>query len=87
MHHIKPAITAQSGKARQGKGFSPDELKEAGLNAGDARNLKIPVDRKRRSSHEENIEALKSYYEKAQAAKPAVKPKAAAKPKEKKAKN
>ena len=89
MHHIKPAITAQSGKARLGKGFSPDELKEAGLNAGDARDLKIPIDRKRRSSHEENIEALKSHYEKAQAAKPA-KPKAAAKPakpKEKKAKN
>jgi ribosomal protein L13E len=88
MHHIKPAITAQSGKKRLGKGFSPDELKEAGLNAGDARNLKIPVDRKRRSSHEENIEALKSHYEKAQAAKPkATKPKVAPKPKEKKAKN
>ena len=86
MHHIKAAITAQSGKPRLGKGFSPDELKEAGLNAGDSRTLKIPVDRKRRSSHEENIEALKSHFEKAQATKPA-KPKAVAKPKEKKAKN
>jgi len=88
MHPIKPAITAQSGKKRLGKGFSPDELKEAGLNAGDARNLKIPVDRKRKSSHEENIETLKSHYEKAQAAKPkTAKPKVAVKPKEKKAKN
>ena len=31
MHHIKPMITAQSGKRRQGKGFSPNEIKEAGL--------------------------------------------------------
>jgi large subunit ribosomal protein L13e len=83
MHHIKPVITAQSGKERLGKGFSPDELKEAGLTAADARNLKIPVDRKRRTSHEENIEALKAHYEKAQAAKP----KTAAKPKEKKSKS
>ena len=83
MHHIKPTITAQNGKERTGKGFSPDELKEAGLTAADAKNLKIPIDRKRRSSHEENIETLKSHYEKAEK----TKPKAAAKPKEKKAKN
>lgn len=69
MHHIKPAITAQSGKERAGRGFSPDELKEAGLTNADARTLKIPVDRKRKTSHEENIEALKSHYEKATAAK------------------
>ncbi len=83
MHHIKAAITAQSGKPRAGKGFSPDELKEAGLNAGDARALKIPVDRKRKTSHEKNIEALKSHYEKAQTAKPKI----ATAPKEKKPKN
>jgi ribosomal protein L13E len=68
MHHIKATVTSQSGKRRNGKGFSPDELKEAGLNAADARNLRIPVDRKRKSSHEENIEALKTHYEKDQTA-------------------
>jgi ribosomal protein L13E len=72
MHHIKAMITAQSGKERPGKGFSPDELKEAGLTTGDARKLKVPVDRKRKTSHEENITALKSHYEKALAAKPKV---------------
>lgn len=86
MHHIKAAITAQSGKPRLGKGFSPDELKEAGIDNGDARRLKIPVDRKRRSSHEDNIVALKGHFEKLQAAKPA-KTVASPKPKEKKAKN
>jgi ribosomal protein L13E len=71
MHHIKPIITAQGGKPRQGKGFSPDELKEAGMNAGDARRLKIPVDRKRHSMHDENVATLKSHFEKKPAAKKA----------------
>ena len=77
-------ITAQSGKRRQGKGFSPDEIKEAGINAGDARQMKIPVDRKRRTSHEDNIEALKACMEKAPAKS---KPKPATAAKEKKPKN
>jgi ribosomal protein L13E len=81
MHHIKPVVFSQTGKQRQGRGFSPDEIKEAGLNNGDVRRLGIPVDRKRRTSREENIAVLKAHTEKAQTAKP----KAAAK--EKKPKN
>jgi ribosomal protein L13E len=71
MHHIKPIITAHGGKPRPGKGFSPDELKEAGLTAADARQLAIPVDRKRHSCHDENIQALQSHFEKKLAAKKA----------------
>ena len=82
MHHIKPIITKQNGNQRPGKGFSPDEIKEAGLDAGSARKLSVPVDRKRKTSHEKNIEALKAHMEKA----PAAKPKAAAPKKEKKPK-
>ena len=67
MHHIKPVIIKQNGNRRPGKGFSPDEIKEAGLDAGSARKLCVPVDRKRRTSHEENIEALKACMEKAPA--------------------
>jgi ribosomal protein L13E len=66
MHHFKPMITAQSGKRRLGKGFSPDELKEAGLTIADARKMRIPVDWKRKSSHEDNVASLKSHAEKAQ---------------------
>ncbi len=83
MHPIKPVIVSQTGKRRPGKGFSPDEIKEAGLDAGSARKLGVPVDRKRRTSREENIETLKDYNEKAQAAKP----KAQAVPSKKKPKN
>jgi ribosomal protein L13E len=66
MHHIKPVITMQNGKQRMGKGFSPDEIKQAGLNYGEARKLCLPVDFKRRTAHEENINNLKSHKEKAQ---------------------
>jgi ribosomal protein L13E len=61
MHHIKPIITLGNGKQREGKGFSPDEIKEAGLNAGDARRLCLPVDRKRKTCHDENIANIKSH--------------------------
>jgi ribosomal protein L13E len=84
MHHVKAIITAQIGKVRPGKGFSPDELSEAGIAVVDARKMKIPVDWKRRSSHEENIKSLKSHAEKAKAE---AKPKAKVAPKEKKPKN
>ncbi len=67
MHHVKPQVESPTGKQRLGKGFSPDELKEAGINVADARRLRLPVDRKRRTSHEENVEALKAHAEKAPA--------------------
>jgi ribosomal protein L13E len=83
MHHVKPVVTAQGGKQRPGKGFSPDELKEAGLNKIDARKMKIPVDWRRKTSHEDNVASLKSHANKAKAKKP----KAASATKEKKPKN
>jgi ribosomal protein L13E len=73
MHHIKAAVTSQNGKHRLGRGFSPDEIKEAGLSDADVRSLAVPIDRKRHTSHEENIECLKAHLEKLPA-KPAAKP-------------
>ncbi len=69
MSQLKPVIVSQTGKERMGKGFSPDELKEAGLTSVDAAKLGISVDRKRRTSREENIETLKAQVEKAPAKK------------------
>jgi large subunit ribosomal protein L13e len=66
----------QNGRQRQGKGFSPEEIKQSGINAADARKLGIPVDRKRKTAHQENINALKAHAEKAKAeAKPKPEPK------------
>ena len=67
MHHIKPVITKQDGKQRAGRGFSPDEIKEAGLNAADAKKIGFRIDRKRKTSHEENVNTLKVQAEKTKA--------------------
>jgi ribosomal protein L13E len=67
MHHIIPVITKQNGKHCAGRGFSPDEVKEAGLNAADAKKMGFRLDRKRKTSHEENVNTLKAHAEKTKA--------------------
>ena len=46
---------------RKGRGFSLRELKEAGLDPKKARKLGIRVDKRRKSVHSWNVEALKKY--------------------------
>lgn len=50
-------------RVRKGRGFSLKELKEAGLTLHDALRYKIPVDRRRESSHPENVETLKKTHQ------------------------
>jgi large subunit ribosomal protein L13e len=54
-------VRRKDGKPKEGHGFSIKELQEAELDVKKALKLKIPVDLRRRSSHEENVEALKAY--------------------------
>jgi ribosomal protein L13E len=85
MHHIKPKILKQDGKQRSGRGFSPEELKKAGLNKAEARKIGLPVDLRRETAHDENVEAIKAYAEKQKAeAKPKPKPQPKKKPKSQK---
>jgi large subunit ribosomal protein L13e len=67
MHHVKPTITKQNGKQKQGKGFSPDELKAAGISKQQARQAGLPVDMRRKTSHDENVAAIKAHAKKAKA--------------------
>jgi large subunit ribosomal protein L13e len=75
MHHIKPQILKQDERQRVGRGFSREELKKAGLNLQEARRIELPIDFRRRTAHDENVEAVKTYaaQEKAKA-KPVAKP-------------
>ena len=50
-------------RSREGRGFSLGELKECGLTVSEARKKKLKVDELRRTKHEENIKALKTWLE------------------------
>jgi ribosomal protein L13E len=85
MHHIKPKILKQDGKQRKGKGFSSGELKKAGLDKTEARKIGLPVDQRRATAHDENVEVIKAYAEKKKAeAKPKPEPKPKTEPQAKK---
>jgi predicted flap endonuclease-1-like 5' DNA nuclease len=81
---LRPEIRApQTGEKRQGRGFTTQELKEAGISLSDARWMAIPIDTRRRSSHPDNVSALKDYLKGIQKlGKKAKVPKPKAKPKE-----
>ena len=44
---------------RKGKGFSRDELKEAGLDFRRALELHLRIDTRRKTKHDENVKTLK----------------------------
>jgi len=49
---------------RKGRGFSLGELREAGLTPEKARKLGIYVDKRRKTVHPWNVEALRDYLKK-----------------------
>jgi len=63
MMEIKPSVFKKDGKQRRGKGFSREELKKSGLSPREAFRLKIPVDLRRRTVHEENVNIIKEFLE------------------------
>ncbi len=54
-------IRKKNGRTRRGKGFSRGELREAELDCKQALKLGIPIDRRRKTKHLENIRILKQY--------------------------
>jgi predicted flap endonuclease-1-like 5' DNA nuclease len=55
------AIVKRKRKSTKGKGFSREELKEKGLSFKQALNMRIPIDVRRSTKHDENVETLKTY--------------------------
>jgi len=54
-------VRKKNGRTRRGKGFSRGELREAELDCKQALKLSIPIDRRRKTKHQENIEILKQH--------------------------
>ena len=52
-------VKRPSGGWRSGKGFSHTELKGASLTLANAKHLRIPIDRRRRSTHPINVDMIK----------------------------
>ncbi|MGY5853985.1 MAG: ribosomal protein L13e [Candidatus Thorarchaeota archaeon] len=46
---------------REGRGFSRDEIAKAGLTVRETRDMGLIVDLRRKTSHQENIDALSQY--------------------------
>ena len=53
-------VMSPAGGWRKGKGFSTSELREAGLMVRDAVGRSVPFDRRRRTKHRANVEAIRS---------------------------
>ena len=62
LHGRQPAarVISPAGGWRIGKGFSIGELRDAGLAAREAINRSIAIDRRRRTSHRANVDAIRS---------------------------
>lgn len=60
----------KNGRVREGKGFSKGELREAGMDFKQALRLKIPIDLKRKTKHEDNIKTLKQHLKSLKPSKP-----------------
>ncbi len=63
MQVARPKVLKDENKQRLGKGFSREELKKTGSCLAEALKLKIPVDSRRKTAHDENVEALKAVLE------------------------
>ena len=55
-----PRVMSTGGGWRTGKGFTSSEIQDAGLTVKEAADRSIPIDRRRRTSHRANVEAIRS---------------------------
>ncbi|WXG41022.1 MAG: ribosomal protein L13e [Candidatus Freyarchaeum deiterrae] len=63
MSEIEPSVmqSQDSSKLKAGKGFSLGEIQEAGLSVHEAKRLSLRIDRRRKTTHKENVTTIKTY--------------------------
>jgi len=58
---LHAVVVKGKGRTRRGRGFSRDELKEAGIDPKQALRSGVPIDLRRNTKHKENVKILKQY--------------------------
>ena len=61
MTTTRPKVFKNDGKQRFGRGFSREELRKAGSSLKEAIKLGLLVDDRRKTVHDENVEAAKAF--------------------------
>jgi large subunit ribosomal protein L13e len=67
---IRPIVRKKRNRLREGKGFSKGELREVGIDFKQALKLKIPIDVRRKTKHEDNIKTLNHHLRSLKSPKP-----------------
>jgi predicted flap endonuclease-1-like 5' DNA nuclease len=55
------AVVKRKNRESKGKGFSRSELKEVSLSTTEALKLSVPIDTRRSTKHEKNVQTLRLY--------------------------
>jgi large subunit ribosomal protein L13e len=71
----RPKVSAKRGRRSVGRGYSQGELKKAGISISEAVRLHVPVDPRRKTAHDENVQAVKAFLEERKPAAKKKKPK------------
>jgi len=56
---VQAVVEKRGGETRRGDGFSRGELREVGIDFQTALRLRIPIDKRRKTKHEENVKTLR----------------------------
>ena len=59
---IRSMVQKKNGRVRKGKGFSKGELRDVGIDFKQALKLKVPIDLRRKTKHEDNVKTLKQHF-------------------------
>jgi len=54
-------VKKKTDKNRKGRGFSREELKQAGIDFQRALKLRLPIDPRRKTKHADNVKVLKKF--------------------------
>ena len=54
-------VCKKSGETRRGRGFSRQELRKAGISLRQALNYGLPIDTRRRTANDQNVDLVKRY--------------------------